>query len=156
MYYNPSMEFILLAFMLFFAPGASTEALLPFARNIAAASLDPAVVAELFVAGRYEGLWGVRGVPMGVTAWARSHGRRPDPHEAVCAALASVDAATSNCGGGSRALRNRLGYYITGRCEALPFREVTQRAASVRAMVRVFRAVPRDSNQEMLTCPAGE
>lgn len=150
------MESILLALMLLFAPYAPAHELQPYAAHLARATMSPEVLSELFVTGRYEGLWGQRGVPMGVTAWMASHGHRPDAHEAVCASLASVEAAYANCGGGARNLSRRLGFYITGRCEVNPAQEVMTRARSVRAMTRIFRAFVRDERQEMLTCPSGE
>lgn len=148
------MEHVILALMLLFAPAAPAAELRPYANYLVGASHTHELLAELFVTGRFEGLWGQRGVPMGVTAWTSSHGRRPNVHEAVCASLASIQAAEANCGRGSRHLVRRLGFYLTGRCEVTP--EAQRRARSVMSTVRVLRAFPIDPNREVLTCPAGE
>ena len=148
------MELVILTLMLLFAPAAPAYELRPYANYLVRAAHTHELLAELFVTGRFEGLWGQRGVPMGVTAWTASHGRRPNEHEAVCAALATVQSAESNCGAGPRHLVRRLGYYLTGRCEATP--EAMRRARSVRQTVRVLRAFPIDPEREVLTCPAGE
>lgn len=148
------MEHVILALMLLFAPAAPATELRPYANYLVGASHTHELLAELFVTGRFEGLWGQRGVPMGVTAWTASHGRRPNEHEAVCAALASIQAGEANCGRGPRHLTRRLGFYLTGRCGITP--EAQRRARSVLSTVRVLRAFPIDPNREVLTCPAGE
>jgi len=151
------MEHVLLAFMLFFSPAAPPSELKPYAEYITAASQDPDVLAELFVHGRYEGRWGQAGVPMGVTAWRNNHHRRPDPHEAVCAALEAHNNATRDCGSGSTNRLRRVSYYITGNCTVIP--DAASRGRSIIAMRRVFNALLEGGvlpPQEPLTCPAGE
>lgn len=153
------MESMILAFMLFFAPSARAADLQPYANHILRASDSPELLSELFVHGRNEGLWGQRGVPMGVTAWSHSRGRMPNVHEAVCASLATINSAIVQCGDGRRHLVRRLGYYLTGRCVSTP--EAQRRARSVIAMTRVFGAAQHNGaawsrQEDVLTCPAGE
>lgn len=143
------MEYIILALMLLFAPNAPASELRPYATYLVRVAATHEVLAELFVVGRYEGLWGQRGVPMGVTDWVASHGgRHPNEQEAVCAAHSTVQNAVNNCGEGARNLPRRLGYYITGRCEASP--EAQRRALSVRRTIRVLREFPIEAQVEEL------
>lgn len=144
------MQEIILAFMILFSPTTAPDHLRLYAELLQRASPDVDTLAELFVHGRFEGRWGSVGVPMGVTAWARSHRRAPNEHEAVCAARETIRDSVRVCGGGARNRARRAGYYLTGRC--VETAEASRRARSANSMRRIFHTM----SQHVETVHTGE